>query len=107
MPSLPEKITLAILICLSAAGFWYRFRNVVRIISAARPDPGFQLGDISRRIRIFIWEVLLQGKVIQQRPAAGIAHAFVFWGFCAFGLITINHIATGFGVPFISRSGAF
>src|SRR5579863_7250398 len=102
-PSLPEKIVLAILICLSAVSFWRRFRRVVHIVSAARPDPDFRLGDLARRVRAFVWEVLLQGKVIQQRPAAGVAHALVFWGFCAFALITVNHIATGFGVPFLSR----
>jgi Fe-S oxidoreductase len=107
MPSVPEKLVLAILICLSAAGFWYRFRHVVRVISATRPDPGFHLGDVARRARTFVWEVLLQGKVIQQRPAAGLAHAFVFWGFCAFALITINHMATGFGIGFLSRTSAF
>src|SRR6202167_3357704 len=106
-PSLPEKLVLTILICLSAAGFWYRFRRVVRVISAARPDPGFTLGDLFPRMRSFAWEVLLQGKVIQQRPAAGVAHAFVFWGFCAFALITVNHIAAGFGVPILSRGGGF
>ena len=106
-PSLPEKIVLAILICLSAAGFWRRFRGVVHVVSAARPDPDFKLGDLARRVKVFVWEVLLQGKVIQQRPAAGLAHAFVFWGFCAFALITANHIATGFGVRFLSRAGGF
>jgi len=106
-PSLPEKLVITILICLSAAGFWYRFRRVVHVISAARPDPGFTLGDLFPRIRSFVREVLLQGKVIQQRPAAGLAHAFVFWGFCAFALITVNHIATGFGVPILSRGGGF
>jgi Fe-S oxidoreductase len=106
-PSLPEKIVLAILICLSAAGFWYRFRNVVHVISAARPDSGFELGNLMSRVRTFVWEVLLQGKVIGQRPAAGVAHAFVFWGFCAFALITINHIATGFGVLLFSRDSGF
>jgi Fe-S oxidoreductase len=106
-PSLPEKILLAILICLSAAGFWRRFRSVVHIVSAAKSDPDFRLGDLARRVRAFVWEVLLQGKVIQQRPAAGLAHAFVFWGFCAFALITVNHIATGFGAQFLSRDGGF
>jgi Fe-S oxidoreductase len=106
-PSLPEKIVLAILICLSAAGFWRRFRRVVHVVSAARPDPDFRLGELARRASVFVWEVLLQGKVIQQRPAAGVAHAFVFWGFCAFALITVNHIATGFGVPFLSRESGF
>ena len=31
---------------------------------------------------------MLQGKVIRERPLPGLAHAFVFWGFCAFALIT-------------------
>jgi Fe-S oxidoreductase len=106
-PNLPEKLILAILLCLSAAGFWYRFRSVVHIVAAAKPDPGFSLGDLAPRFRNFVWEVLLQGKVIQQRPAAGLAHAFVFWGFCAFALITLNHIAAGFGLPFLSRTHGF
>ena len=38
----------------------------------------------------FVSEVLLQAKVIRDRPLAGIAHAFVFWGFCAFALITLD-----------------
>jgi len=75
--------------------------------SATRPDPGFTLGNLLPRIRSFAWEVLLQGKVIRERPAAGVAHAFVFWGFCAFALITVNHIATGFGFPLLSRTGGF
>ena len=107
VPGLPEKIVLAVLICLSAAGFWYRFRVFVRIVSAAKPDPGFSLGHLFPRIRNFVWEVLLQGKVIRERPAAGVAHAFVFWGFCAFALITVNHIATGFGLPLLSRTRGF
>ena len=45
--------------------------------------------------------------MIRERPAAGVTHAFVFWGFCAFALITVNHIATGFGLPFLSRTGGF
>ncbi|HEX4133590.1 MAG TPA: heterodisulfide reductase-related iron-sulfur binding cluster [Bryobacteraceae bacterium] len=98
---------MAILICLSAAGFWYRFRRVIHVISASRPDTGFRLGEIAPRISSFVWEVLLQGKVIRQRPLAGLAHAFVFWGFCAFALITVNHIAAGFGVRILSRAGGF
>jgi hypothetical protein len=52
-----------------------------------------------------VWEVLLQGKVIRQRPLPGLAHAFVFWGFCAFALVTINHFAEGLHVELISRGG--
>ena len=106
-PSLTEKIVLAILICLSAAAFWRRFRKIVHVISAARPDPGFRLGDLVPRIRNLMGEVLLQAKVIRQRPVPGVAHAFVFWGFCAFALITVNHVATGFGIPFLSLVSGF
>ncbi|MES1262683.1 MAG: [Fe-S]-binding protein, partial [Acidobacteriota bacterium] len=105
--SLPEKIILAVLICASLAGFWVRFNRVLKIIRAAKPDAEFRLGDLAPRLRDFIWEVLFQGKVIQQRPLAGAAHAFVFWGFLAFGLITVNHIATGFGLPLLSRESGF
>ncbi len=104
---MPGMVVLAILICGSAAGFWYRFRSVVRILAAAKPDSDFSLGSLAPRIRKFVVEVLLQAKVIRERPVAGIAHAFVFWGFCAFALITINHIASGFGIPFLSRTRGF
>lgn len=105
--SLPQEILLALLMLASLSGFFYRFRNVVTVVGAAKPDPGFTLGSLGPRIRTFVWEVLLQGKVIRQRPIAGAAHAFVFWGFCAFALITINHFATGFGVPILSRESTF
>src|SRR4051794_7144250 len=106
-PSLPEKIVLALLICASLAGFWIRFRRVLRIVLAAKPNAGFELGNLIPRLRDFVWEVLFQGKIIVQRPFAGTAHAFVFWGFLAFGLVTANHIATGFGLPFFDRESAF
>src|ERR1700733_1597358 len=111
MLSPAEKIVFVLLFAASLAGFWLRFAPVVRIIRAAKPDTAFQFGapltDLSKRIRRFVWEVLLQGKVIQDRPVAGAAHALVFWGFCAFALITVNHIATGFGFRLLARSGAF
>jgi Fe-S oxidoreductase len=103
----PEKLLLAVLICASLAGFWTRFQPVLDIIGKAKPDAGFKLGDLPRRFSTFFFEVLCQSKVIAQRPLAGAAHAFVFWGFCAFALVTLNHIATGFGIPLISRESLF
>jgi Fe-S oxidoreductase len=102
-----RMLILVILIAASVWGFWVRFRRVVRVIRAARPDPGFQLRDIPRRTGQFISEVLLQSKVIRERPLPGIAHAFVFWGFCAFALITVNHFAQGFGLTLLDRSSGF
>ena len=100
-------LILVVLMVASGAGFWVRFRRVVKVIGAAKPDPGFRLDDIPRRTGQFISEVLLQSKVIRERPLPGIAHAFVFWGFCAFALITINHFAQGFGFQLLDRSSGF
>jgi Fe-S oxidoreductase len=103
MPAL-SRVETAIFLALLAAsayGFWHRFGKVVRKIRATKPDPGFSLHPIGKRIWDFFSEVMLQSKVIAQRPLPGIAHAFVFWGFCAFGLVTLNHFATGIGHPFL------
>jgi Fe-S oxidoreductase len=102
-PSLAEVVILTVLVCASAYAFWFRFRRVVRTIRAAKPDQTWNLRPIAPRMGRFVWEVLLQGKVIVDRPLPGIAHAFVFWGFCAFALVTINHLAAGFGISLIPR----
>ncbi|MEP6962309.1 MAG: (Fe-S)-binding protein, partial [Acidobacteriota bacterium] len=97
-----EMLLLAVLLAASLAAFWRRFGPVLHRIRTAKPDPSFSLRPIAPRVREFVWEVLLQAKVIRQRPLPGLAHAFVFWGFLAFGLVTANHLATGFGAPFLS-----
>src|SRR5579863_5580621 len=105
--ALGEKVLLAALIVASAALFWRRFGVVLDRILESKKDPGFHLGNLARRAWDFFSEVMLQSKVIRQRPLPGLAHAFVFWGFCAFALVTLNHVANGFGVGFLSPSGAF
>src|SRR3977135_2402804 len=106
-PTLPEISLFLLLVIASGVLFYRRISPVVITILKSRPDPGFALDSLSRRIRDFIWEVLCQGKVIKERPLPGIAHAFVFWGFCAFGLVTLNHFATGLGFPFLSIDSGF
>src|ERR1700727_1794946 len=107
MPALSHAETTIFLILLAASayGFWWRFGKVVRKIRAAKPDPGFSLHPIGRRVWDFFSEVLLQSKVIAQRPLPGIAHAFVFWGFLAFALVTLNHAAVGLGIGFLDPTG--
>jgi Fe-S oxidoreductase len=106
-PSLAEVLIFTVLLCASAYAFWFRFRRVVRTIQSAKPDPTWKLRPLAPRVGRFIWEVLLQGKVIVDRPLAGIAHAFVFWGFCGFALVTINHLAEGFGLTLIPPDSLF
>src|SRR5579863_3045773 len=104
----PLEITIfLILLAASAGGFVLRFGRVVRKIREAKPDADFKLGSVGKRVWDFTSEVLLQSKVIRERPLPGIAHAFVFWGFCAFALITLNHFATGIDLAFLSRESWF
>ncbi len=98
---------LLVLMAASIYGFWLRFEKPLRVILASKKDADFHVKPVGRRAVAFIWEVLLQGKVIRQRPLPGLAHAFVFWGFCAFALVTINHFAEGFHVQLFTRGGAF
>jgi len=53
-----------------------------------------RIGDRARRA---LSEVLLQTKIIRERPFAGFMHALVFWGFVAFAIETLDHFANGFG----------
>src|SRR6266851_4504063 len=97
-PSPAEIVIFVALLSASLYAFWRRFGPVVAIIRHSKPDADFKLQPIAPRVKKFVWEVLLQGKVIRERPLPGIAHAFVFWGFCAFALITIAHFAAGVGL---------
>jgi Fe-S oxidoreductase len=105
--SLVEKLFLVVLVAASAAGFWLRFRVVLGKILQSKPDASFRLFPIGRRLLDFLWEVAFQAKVIRQRPLPGLAHAFVFWGFCAFVLVTLNHFAVGLGLGFLDPAGLF
>lgn len=101
--------TLLMLAVLTASGllFWRRFGRVVATIRGAKPDANFSLAPLGPRIAEFVWDVALQAKVIRHRPLPGLAHAFVFWGFCAFALVTLDHIAAGLGFRLLDRNGWF
>ncbi len=105
--SWPEHILFIVLLVTSAYLFWMRFGRVVHKILEAKKDPNFSIHPIAPRVGKFVWEVLLQGLVIKQRPLPGLAHAFVFWGFCAFGVVTVNHFGQGLGLHLLSRDGFF
>ena len=106
----PAPFEIVIFLCLlgaSAIGFWARFGVVLGRIRGAKRDASFALRPLWPRLRNFVQEVLLQAKVIRERPLPGLAHAFVFWGFCAFSLVTLNHLAQGLGVRLLSPASTF
>ncbi len=102
-PTVFEAAVFLLLLLVSAGLFWMRFSPVLAIIRASKEEPGYSLRPVGARIGAFVWEVLLQGKVIRERPLPGLAHAFVFWGFCAFAAITIAHFAQGAGIDLLPR----
>jgi Fe-S oxidoreductase len=99
------RIVLLLAIVTSVWLFWRRFGRALHIIRDSKPDADFQLQPLGPRIRKVLWEVAAQGQVIAQRPLPGLAHAVVFWGFCVFALVTVNHLASAFGLGFLARSG--
>ena len=106
-PTWPEISLFLAAVSISLFLFARRIAPVVLTILRSPKDPGFQLRPTRKRVLDFIWEVLLQGKVIKERPLPGIAHALVFWGFCAFAVVTANHFAAGLGLALLSRDSAF
>src|SRR6202050_2205912 len=104
--SMGEGLLFAALAATSSIGFWRRFGPVVGKILHSKKDPEFHLAPMGRRVWDFVWEVMLQAKVIRERPAAGVAHALVFWAFCAFALVTLNHCAAIFGFGFLDPAGS-
>ena len=88
--SIFEKLLFTGLAVASAYGFWRRFGKIIRKILQSKKDPSFRLFPISKRIWDLFWEVLCQAKVVRERPLPGLAHAFVFWAFCAFALVTVT-----------------
>jgi len=98
-----EIIVFLVLLAASAAGSRCASAGVVRKIREAKPDA--ILSWIHRQTRVdFVSEVLLQSKVIRERPLP-VSHTLRFLGFCAFALITLNHFATGVNLAFLSREG--
>jgi Fe-S oxidoreductase len=97
-----EIVLLLVATGIATALFFWRFGPILRNILHAKKDGDFSLHPLGRRVGAFVWEVLCQAKVIRQRPAPGIAHAFVFWGFLAFALVSLNHFVVGLGLGFLS-----
>ncbi len=104
--SFAEKSIFVVLASSSLYGFWRRFGPVLSRILHAKKDADFHLAPMGKRVWDFFWEVMCQAKVIRQRPLPGVAHALVFWAFCAFALVTLNHCATAFGVGFLDPASA-
>jgi Fe-S oxidoreductase len=77
----------------------------VQLIAAAPNN--FSVDDLPFRVRRFVRDVLLQVRTIRERPLAGLMHAFVFWGFVAFGGYTTVEFLYGLGLVDLTETRWF
>ena len=77
-----------------AAQVWTRARLILR----ARNNIHVRDDETGRRLRLFITEVVFQSRTIGERPAVGLAHLGVYWGFSAFALYTGVEFLAGLGI---------
>src|SRR5262245_25687951 len=87
------------------AAFAIQVATRVRIV-AAGPN-SFSVADLPFRINRFLLDVVLQRRTIRERPAAGLMHAFVFWGFVAFAGYTSVEFLYGLGLVDLTHTGWF
>ena len=92
MFSIVEKLSLSILLLVCIVSFTWEIVKRFRIVLKGQGD--FPFDNISGRLLRVFDEFFLQKKVLQQRFIPGLMHAFVFWGFMFFSIITILFIST-------------
>ncbi len=91
-----DTLVLWALVLVFGAIFLAQVGRRVRLILAA-PNT-FSVDGLGVRLRRVLVDVLLQRKTIGERPAAGVAHALVFWGFLAFFGYTATEFLKGLGL---------
>jgi Fe-S oxidoreductase len=89
-------VILWLLVLIFAGAFAAQVATRVRLIAAA-PNT-FSVENLVLRARRFLLDVVFQRQTIRERPIPGIAHAFVFWGFVAFGGYTVTEFLRGLGL---------
>ena len=100
-----ETLALWLLVLVGAGAFAYQVGERVRLIAGA-PNT-FAIDDLDFRIVRWFSEVLFQQKTRRERPVAGTAHAFVFWGFLAFGGYTATEFLYGLGLVDLTHNAIF
>ncbi|PYQ95043.1 MAG: [Fe-S]-binding protein [Acidobacteria bacterium] len=94
-----------ILLLLFLAAFAAQVARRVQLIAAA-PNT-FAHDSLGTRTGRFVVDVLLQRRTIRERPLTGLMHAFVFWGFVAFGGYTLTEFLHGLGIVDLTHAGWF
>ena len=100
-----STLILWLLVLGFVAAFAAQVATRVRLVAAA-PNT-FSLDNPAFRVRRFLLDVVLQRQTIRERPLPGLAHAFVFWGFVAFGGFTVTEFLRGLGIVDLTHTPWF
>jgi Fe-S oxidoreductase len=100
-----QALVLWLLVVMSLGVFAAQVATRVRLIAAA-PNT-FSVERLGYRLRRFLVDVVCQRQTIAGRPVAGLAHAFVFWGFVAFAGYTATEFLHGLGIADLTHSTWF
>lgn len=85
-----------IFLAVSAASVWLFYSSLNQRLLSRFPKPwNIPPGPIGKRLWRTFAEVILQSRVIRDRPVAGIFHALVLWGFFAFAWVSLKHLSLG------------
>lgn len=99
-----ERILLAAVTLASLVYFLLSVWRRLAPMFAAR-ERNLAFDRLASRLLTVFAEVFLQTRVIRERPAAGLLHALVMWGFFAFAWVSIEHFALGFSGLGAPREG--
>jgi len=91
-----QTVAFWFLLLIFMGAFAAQVARRVQLIAAA-PNT-FSLDHLSFRAGRFLLDVILQRQTIKERPLTGLMHAFVFWGFVAFGGYTTVEFLYGLGI---------
>jgi Fe-S oxidoreductase len=85
-----------LLVSVFGGAFVFQVADRLRLIRSG--TGAFTTDGLTGRLRRVLSDVVLQRRTIIGRPVVGIAHAFVFWGFVAFGGYTLVEFLYGLGI---------
>jgi Fe-S oxidoreductase len=101
---------------MAVVAFWLLFLSFIGAFAAqvarraqliAAAPNSFSIDHLGARATRFLVDVVLQFRTIKERPVAGVAHAFVFWGFVAFGGYTLTECLRGLGIVDLTHTRWF
>jgi hypothetical protein len=90
---MPARIVFLLAALCSVGYFAWVVARRLGPLRVARANLRFD-GIGSRLGRVFR-EVMLQTRVLRQRPIPGLLHALVMWGFFVFAWVSAEHLALG------------